>query len=82
MKMAVEIINGEKVIGRPKALYADYPRKGPVASTATHYCPGCGHARKAGIPALQVILSIYANCWTTLRLQSLLKGFQSRISPI
>jgi 2-oxoisovalerate ferredoxin oxidoreductase beta subunit len=43
MKMAAEIINGEKVIGRPKALYADYPRKGGAASTATHYCPGCGH---------------------------------------
>jgi 2-oxoisovalerate ferredoxin oxidoreductase beta subunit len=43
MKMAAEIINGEKVIGRPKALYADYPRKGGAATTATHYCPGCGH---------------------------------------
>ncbi|MGB9927796.1 MAG: 2-oxoacid:acceptor oxidoreductase family protein [Methanosarcina sp.] len=41
--MVAEIINGEKVIGRPKALYADYPRKGGAASTATHYCPGCGH---------------------------------------
>lgn len=43
MKMAAEIINGEKVIGRPKALYAEYPRKGGAAPTATHYCPGCGH---------------------------------------
>ncbi len=41
--MAAEIINGEKVIGRPKALYAEYPRKGGAAPTATHYCPGCGH---------------------------------------
>jgi 2-oxoisovalerate ferredoxin oxidoreductase beta subunit len=43
MKMAAEVINGEKVIGRPKALYAEYPRKGGAAPTATHYCPGCGH---------------------------------------
>ncbi len=41
--MGSEIINGEKVIGRPKALYAEYPRKGGAAPTATHYCPGCGH---------------------------------------
>lgn len=41
--MAAEIINGEKVIRRPKALYAEYPRKGGAAPTATHYCPGCGH---------------------------------------
>ena len=41
--MAAEIINGEKVIGRPKALYAEYPRKGGAAPTATHYCPGCEH---------------------------------------
>ena len=41
--MAAEVINGEKVIGRPKALYAEYPRKGGAAPTATHYCPGCGH---------------------------------------
>jgi 2-oxoisovalerate ferredoxin oxidoreductase beta subunit len=41
--MAVEIINGEKVIRRPKALYPEYPRKGGAAPTATHYCPGCGH---------------------------------------
>lgn len=41
--MAAEIINGEKVIGKPKALYAEYPRKGGAAPTATHYCPGCGH---------------------------------------
>ena len=43
MKMAAEIINGEKVIRKPNALYSDYPRKGGAASTATHYCPGCGH---------------------------------------
>ncbi|MDM7917895.1 MAG: 2-oxoacid:acceptor oxidoreductase family protein [Methanosarcina sp.] len=41
--MAAEIINGEKVIRKPKSLYSDYPRKGGAASTATHYCPGCGH---------------------------------------
>lgn len=41
--MAAEIINGEKVIRKPKALYSDFPRKGGAASTATHYCPGCGH---------------------------------------
>lgn len=41
--MAAEIIDGEKVIRKPKALYSDYPRKGGEASTATHYCPGCGH---------------------------------------
>ncbi|MCC4770414.1 ketoisovalerate oxidoreductase [Methanosarcina sp. DH2] len=41
--MAAEITNGEKVIRKPKALYTDYPRKGGAASTATHYCPGCGH---------------------------------------
>ena len=34
MKMAAEIVNGEKVIGRPKALYAEYPRKGGAAPTA------------------------------------------------
>lgn len=28
---------------KAKSLYADYPRKGGAASTATHYCPGCGH---------------------------------------
>ncbi|AKB37311.1 Ketoisovalerate oxidoreductase subunit VorA [Methanosarcina siciliae C2J] len=41
--MAAEIIDGEKVIRKPKALYAEYPRKGGAAPTATHYCPGCGH---------------------------------------
>ncbi|MGB3906940.1 MAG: 2-oxoacid:acceptor oxidoreductase family protein [Methanomethylovorans sp.] len=33
----------EKVIGRPAGLYAEFPRKGGAAPTATHYCPGCGH---------------------------------------
>jgi 2-oxoisovalerate ferredoxin oxidoreductase beta subunit len=32
----------DKVI-RTKGLYADFPRKGGTAPTATHYCPGCGH---------------------------------------
>ncbi|NLV23446.1 MAG: ketoisovalerate oxidoreductase [Deltaproteobacteria bacterium] len=33
----------EKIIGRPKGLYPEFPRKGGAAPTATHYCPGCGH---------------------------------------
>ncbi len=33
----------ERVIRRPTGLYAEYPRKGGPAQTATHYCPGCGH---------------------------------------
>lgn len=33
----------EKIIGRPEAIYSDFVRKGGAASTATHYCPGCGH---------------------------------------
>ncbi len=32
----------EKVI-KTTGLYAQFPRKGGTASTATHYCPGCGH---------------------------------------
>ena len=43
MKMTAKIINGEKVIRKPEVLYAEYPRKGGAALTATHYCPGCGH---------------------------------------
>ncbi len=43
MKMAAKIIGDEKVIKRPDALYAEFPRKGGAAPTATHYCPGCGH---------------------------------------
>ncbi|MDD2439014.1 MAG: 2-oxoacid:acceptor oxidoreductase family protein [Methanosarcinaceae archaeon] len=38
-----KIIDGEKIIGKPEALYAKYLRKGGAAPTATHYCPGCGH---------------------------------------
>ncbi|MDD3043318.1 MAG: 2-oxoacid:acceptor oxidoreductase family protein, partial [Methanosarcinaceae archaeon] len=38
-----KIIDGEKVIAKPDALYAEYVRKGGAAPTATHYCPGCGH---------------------------------------
>lgn len=38
-----KIIDGEKVISRPDALYPEYKRKGGAAPTATHYCPGCGH---------------------------------------
>ncbi|MGL4369049.1 MAG: 2-oxoacid:acceptor oxidoreductase family protein [Spirochaetota bacterium] len=32
----------EKVIST-QGLYKDFSRKGGAASTATHYCPGCGH---------------------------------------
>jgi len=32
----------EKVI-KSAGLYPEFPRKGGAASTATHYCPGCGH---------------------------------------
>ena len=28
---------------RPKSLYDDFTRKGGAATTASHYCPGCGH---------------------------------------
>jgi 2-oxoisovalerate ferredoxin oxidoreductase beta subunit len=33
----------EKVIGGHPGLYAEFPRKGGSAPTATHYCAGCGH---------------------------------------
>jgi 2-oxoisovalerate ferredoxin oxidoreductase beta subunit len=33
----------EKVIGGHPGIYAQFPRKGGGAPTATHYCPGCGH---------------------------------------
>lgn len=33
----------EKIIGKPKSLYDEFPRKGGSSPTATHYCPGCGH---------------------------------------
>ncbi|MBQ7248704.1 MAG: ketoisovalerate oxidoreductase, partial [Deltaproteobacteria bacterium] len=33
----------EQVLCQTKGLYRDFPRKGGPASTATHYCPGCGH---------------------------------------
>jgi 2-oxoisovalerate ferredoxin oxidoreductase beta subunit len=36
-------MTAEKVIKRPKGLYAEFPRKGGAAPTATHYCQGCGH---------------------------------------
>ena len=32
----------EKILAA-KGLYDTYPRKGGVALSATHYCPGCGH---------------------------------------
>ena len=33
----------ERVLGGHPGLYAEFPRKGGSAPTATHYCPGCGH---------------------------------------
>ncbi|MDD4579503.1 MAG: 2-oxoacid:acceptor oxidoreductase family protein, partial [Methanothrix sp.] len=33
----------EKVLGGHPGMYAQFPRKGGAAPTATHYCPGCGH---------------------------------------
>jgi len=33
----------EKILGGHPGLYAEFPRKGGAAPTATHYCPGCGH---------------------------------------
>ncbi len=33
----------EKVLGKPKSILDEFPRKGGSAPTATHYCPGCGH---------------------------------------
>src|SRR5512141_307516 len=33
----------EKLIGGHPGMYAEFPRKGGSAPTATHYCPGCGH---------------------------------------
>lgn len=33
----------EKIIKKPEAMLEEYPRKGGSATTATHYCPGCGH---------------------------------------
>src|SRR5664280_3491251 len=35
--------NNEKVLGKPKSILNEFPRKGGSAPTATHYCPGCGH---------------------------------------
>jgi 2-oxoisovalerate ferredoxin oxidoreductase beta subunit len=32
-----------KVLGGHPGLYAEFPRKGGAALTATHYCAGCGH---------------------------------------
>jgi 2-oxoisovalerate ferredoxin oxidoreductase beta subunit len=32
----------ERIIG-PKGMYSVFERKGGLAPTATHYCPGCGH---------------------------------------
>ncbi|WP_414469766.1 2-oxoacid:acceptor oxidoreductase family protein [Methanobacterium sp. ACI-7] len=33
----------KKIIGKPRSLYDEFPRKGGSSPTATHYCPGCGH---------------------------------------
>jgi 2-oxoisovalerate ferredoxin oxidoreductase beta subunit len=32
-----------RVLGGHPGLYAEFPRKGGAALTATHYCAGCGH---------------------------------------
>jgi 2-oxoisovalerate ferredoxin oxidoreductase beta subunit len=36
-------VKNEKIIGKPKSINDEFPRKGGSAPTATHYCPGCGH---------------------------------------
>jgi 2-oxoisovalerate ferredoxin oxidoreductase beta subunit len=33
----------ERILGGHPGIYAEFPRKGGAAPTATHYCPGCGH---------------------------------------
>lgn len=33
----------EKIIGKPRSILDEFPRKGGSSPTATHYCPGCGH---------------------------------------
>jgi 2-oxoisovalerate ferredoxin oxidoreductase beta subunit len=33
----------EKIIKKPESILEEFPRKGGSATTATHYCPGCGH---------------------------------------
>ncbi len=33
----------ERIIGKPRSMLSEFPRKGGNAPTATHYCPGCGH---------------------------------------
>ena len=33
----------KKNFTRPKSLYKEFTRKGGTATTANHYCPGCGH---------------------------------------
>jgi len=41
--MTDRIENKEKILGKPKSILNEFPRKGGSAPTATHYCPGCGH---------------------------------------
>jgi len=41
--MTDKIENQEKILGKPKSILNEFPRKGGSAPTATHYCPGCGH---------------------------------------
>lgn len=36
-------VKDKKIIGKPKSIPDEFPRKGGSAPTATHYCPGCGH---------------------------------------
>ncbi|MGZ7049629.1 MAG: 2-oxoacid:acceptor oxidoreductase family protein [Methanobacterium sp.] len=39
----MEKTKDEKIIGKPKSILDEFPRKGGSSPTATHYCPGCGH---------------------------------------
>ncbi len=41
-RLQKEAQSEREVIGRPDGLYAEFPEK-ESCSTATHYCPGCGH---------------------------------------
>lgn len=41
--MSEKLEMNEKILGKPKSILSEFPRKGGSAPTATHYCPGCGH---------------------------------------
>ena len=32
-----------RILRNPESLYEEYPRKGEINKTSTHYCAGCGH---------------------------------------